>query len=135
MTVEKSFKYLWLKTVVDVDLMSHCAKCLIGEYNDNISNTTEPIEDLKLDNEIHYLCGVSEPYNWNNNFHLAFMPSKGDVITLEDKGISIAIVNAKIIPISESYIDYDHKKAKFKSYHTCRNWQFAHWFNQYHKQS
>ena len=33
MTVTSTFKYLWLKTVTDVDLSQHCAKCLIGEYD------------------------------------------------------------------------------------------------------
>lgn len=46
MTVTSTFKYLWLKTVTDVDLSQHCAKCLIGEYDTRINNRITEAADI-----------------------------------------------------------------------------------------
>ena len=77
--VEKPFMYIWLKNVHNVKLNYHCAKCLIGNYHPKINKKTKSIKDLVLDNDIWYLCGVSLPYNWNNNFHLAFLSVIPDI--------------------------------------------------------
>lgn len=130
LTVSNPYKYLWLKKVEDVNLMEHCAKSLIGPYDDRVNSKTTFLLDAPLDDAVYYLCGVSLPYDWNGNFHLAFMPSAGDTIEYSFNGISIVISDAKRLPISDSFIDKSHPKTKFKSYSTCRNWQFAHWFNQ-----
>lgn len=75
--VKNNFMYIWLKSVDDVDLTKHCAKCLIGEYNESINKHTRVNNNIQLDNEkIYYLCGVSKPYVWDNNFHLAFKKKK-----------------------------------------------------------
>lgn len=131
MNVTKPFNYLWLKTVESVDLNVHCAKCLVGSYYSNISNKEGTLENLQLENKIHYLCGVARPWNWNNNFHLAFMPSVGDTVRYSSNGIEIEIEDAIALPISEEFIDYGHSKAHLKSYYTCRNWQFANYLNQH----
>lgn len=125
MNVNGDFNYLWLKSVEDVDLMKHCANCLTGDFVKEIKASTKHLENFPLDNKIYYLCGVARPWNWNDNFHLAFMPSPGNVLIFEDKGITITIHDAKALPINTASINHDHPKAKFKTYHTCRNWQFA----------
>ena len=132
LTITKPFKYLWLKSVLDVDLNQHCAKCLIGSYNPNIKADTN-IENLEISNEIHYLCGVSYPFNWYKNFHLAFKYSKGDIINYSNNGISVIIEDAVILPISNEYIDPTNIHSKKKTYNTCRNWQFAHYFEKHLK--
>lgn len=129
LTVSNHYKYLWLKKVVDVNLSEHCAKSLIGPYDERISSKTTFLLDAPLEDGVYYLCGVAYPYVWENNFHLAFMTSEGDTIEYSFNGISITISDAKMLPISESSINKMHPKSKFKSYNTCRNWQFAHWFN------
>lgn len=129
MNVTRGFNYLWLKSVEDIDLMSHCANCLIGEFVKEVKASTKTLENLELDNKIYYLCGVARPWNWNDNFHLAFMYSPGNVLTFEDKGIKITIQDAVILPINSDSINADHPKSKFKTYHTCRNWQFANFLN------
>ena len=36
LTINANFRYLWLKTVRDVDLTQHCARSLVGEYDKRI---------------------------------------------------------------------------------------------------
>lgn len=127
MTVTSTFKYLWLKTVTDVDLSQHCAKCLIGEYDTRINNRIAEAADIPLSNSVYYLCGVAYPYNWSKNFHLAFRPCEGNVLTYQSNGISITIEDAIELPIDPRF--NHHPKMIYKSYSTCRNWQFANWFN------
>lgn len=129
MQISANFRYLWLKTVKDVDLSQHCAKCLIGEYDSRISPSKSSLHGIELADEVYYLCGVSSPYNWEKNFHLAFMPAAGSSIHYESNGITIDIEGAVQLPISEKYVDVHHPKAHLKAYRTCRNYQFAHWFS------
>lgn len=126
--VENEFKYLWLKTVEDVDLSVHCARCLKGKYDSRIRPFKGILEDLELDDKIYYLCGVSQPYKWSDNFHLAFVPSEGNVVDVNEHGIHIIIENAERINISPDYIDSKNPKSHEYAYKTCRNWQFANMF-------
>jgi len=128
-SVSKPFMYLWLKHITGVNLNVHCAKCLIGEYVDAVNNRITTVNDITIDDGIYYLCGVSKPYVWDNNFHLAFEYSQGEVLDYCNNGIHITIENAKSLPISEKFIDVTNAKAKYKSYYTCRNWQFANYLN------
>lgn len=128
--VEKKFKYIWLKTVKDVDLTHHCAKCLIGDYDSRISKNTKHEINIKLkDDCIYYLCGVSFPYVWKNNFHLAFIHCENSTIELNENGIYIKITGAKELPITTDYIDTNNEYRTKKEFYTCRNWQFANYFD------
>lgn len=127
--ISAEFRYLWLKTVKGVDLTQHCAKCLIGEYDTRINATMKEAADIELQNEVYYLCGVAYPFVWVKNFHLAFMPAEGQNLRYESNGIMIEIEGAAQLPISEDYVDYTYPKAYLKSYRTCRNYQFAHWYS------
>lgn len=126
--VNAPFRYLWLKRVAGVDLSVHCARCLKGQYI-NISPRNPHTTDIPLANGIYYLCGVSMPYNWAKNFHIAFEYSEGSRIEYANNGISVVIENAIELPISESYIDQTDQNAWKKEFRTCRNWQFAHYLN------
>lgn len=128
MKIKNNFKYLWLKTVEDVDLSVHCARCLIGKYDERISNKKTIYNNIELDrNKIYYLCGVTEPFNWNNNFHIAFRYKEGSVINIEENKVELYIENAERIEINEKYIkDF----TKGKQFTTCRNWQFANYYNE-----
>lgn len=127
--VNSLFKYLWLKYVNGVDLNQHCAKCLRGEYSTQIQHTTFRAENIILNEHkanYFYLCGVSMPYRWINNFHLAFKYAKGKTVEVERNGIYIKILHAVEIPITTDSIDViDHPKRFDKHFNTCRNWQFA----------
>lgn len=132
--VNSDFSYLWLKQVFDVDLSQHCAKCLIGPYITEINKNISCLHDFELNEGIFYLCGVSHPFVWKNNFHLAFKYQLGSILDYSMNGITVHICNAIQIPFSIRSIDFTHPKAKFKSYYSCRNWQFAHHYNTFLKQ-
>lgn len=125
LTIKRDYKYLWIKHINGVDLSQHCAKCLLGDYDSRISKEKHEYHDLTLpDSKYHYLCGV---LNYYNNLHLAFREKDGEVVRYEDANVAIEIANAELLPISAEYIDWKLPKAGLKSYHTCRNWQFANW--------
>lgn len=127
MSVTKPFMYIWLKNVVGVDLEQHCAKCLVGSYHPGVNKDTRQLTELHLDNGIWYLCGVSKPYNWNNNVHLAFEHKEGSTVEFSLNGITATIKNAVQLPISTEYVDNGHLHSSKREYYTCRNWQFAHY--------
>ncbi len=124
MKVTAPFKYLWLKYVTDVDLSVHCAKCLIGNYSKKIVNNLEYLNNCTLSEHkstYFYLCGVSSPYRWANNFHLAFEYCEGEQIIVKRNGIDIVIDNAKELPIRV----VPQNITQNKDFTMCRNWQFA----------
>lgn len=128
--VSKPFMYLWLKSVDGVDLTKHCAKCLKGEYDNRISNGAKSIEGLGLTHEVYYLCGVSKPYVWKNNFHLAFKKSESvrDCVKVSKNGIEVEIEGAVEIEFSIKDVDEELPQARKAEFRTCRNWQFANLF-------
>ncbi len=127
--VTASFSYIWFKYVTGVNLDVHCAKCLLGEYSTHINNKTLLIQNLVMNEEIspaYYLCGVSKPYKWVNNFHLAFVYSSNSTIVKNENGIEVVILNAKEISITKIDMQNNSSPYRFKpEYNTCRNWQFA----------
>ena len=130
------FRYLWLKYVRGVDLNVHCADCLLGDYSELVSPELGLEEhDLTLDEyqgEIFYLCGVSKPYNWDRNFHLAFRHAPGEKFTCEEHGVSVTIANAQRIDF-ETFDARNKAKGPNRSklvFNTCRNWIFANYAQQ-----
>lgn len=128
--VTGKFKYLWLKYINGIDLTNHCAKCLLGTYSKKISNTTAEAAEITLDESgaiVYYLCGVSMPYNWNKNFHLAFKEKPGSSVKVNYNGIEIELDNAEQILFSMDDINPADPNANKPVFSTCRNWQFAHY--------
>ncbi len=115
-----NFRYFWIKYVKGTDLSKCCAKSLIGEYSKfkyykNIDFTLNEHEFEYL-----YICGVSTPYVYDNNLHIALKYKRGSDVVINEKGVSMTIRNTERIEIKE------HKGHKF-SY--CRNWRFAKMIN------
>lgn len=127
--INASFKYLWLKSVAGVDLSNHCAKCLIGKYDSRVNSTVKEAADILLNEEVYYLCGVSQPFVYEKNFHLAFKRSQGSTLKIERNGVYVVIENAVEIPFTADDIDYSLPQSRKREYYTCRNWQFANKFN------
>lgn len=127
------FKYLWLKSVEDVDLTVHCAKCIIGKYDNRIKPNIGALNNITLENGIYYLCGVAAPFVWEKNFHLAFKYSYGDILEYANNGIAVKILNAKKIDFSSNDIDDSLPQSKLKSFYSCRNWQFANLYKRTYK--
>lgn len=127
LAINAPFRYLWLKQVRGVELGSHCARCLLGEYDKRIRAGMKEGRDIVLpDAPYYYLCGVSMPYRWELNFHLAFQEKEGERLITSRLGISVEIENAAEVPFSQQDINPADRHAGCKSYYTCRNWQFAH---------
>lgn len=127
----KPFRYFWLKKVEGVNLSQHCAKSLIGEYSTEVNASESHFENIELQDGIYYLCGVSMPYKWANNFHLAFQYAEGKTLQYESNGVKVKIENAESLPISPEYIDRTNPNACKKAYCTCRNWQFANYLKKH----
>ena len=127
--INGKFKYLWLKYVTGVNLDVHCAKCLLGQYSTAVKKDADFTPEIVLDEfpaEIFYLCGVSFPYKWENNFHLAFEYAPGESFEVNENNILCTLRNARRIPImTEAMERVNHPRIGNKSYSTCRNWQFA----------
>lgn len=124
----KGFRYLWLKQVTGFNPKVHCARCLNGEYSKDFSPRMPVNSVLSLDyqeNDVLYFCGVSIPYKWENNLHLAGIVSNGEQS-------EVIAYNGDILTINGlKKIDFDDAVAKAKypnlgrEYLTCRNFQFA----------
>ena len=133
MKIDKPFKYLWLKYITGIDVSVHCAKTFKGEYSKKVNK--EPLqENISLDEvdlskcryQFYYLCGVSTPYVYQSNVHVAFMYKEGSTVHLNQNGIEIKIKDACQLNITPEDIDKAMKESRLKTYYTCRNWQFAH---------
>lgn len=128
MKTKRNWMYLWGKYVNGVDLENHCAKCLLGKYSKKINKDTKEVKNLVLDegsSKIFYLCGVTKPYVWEDNFHLALRYKEGCNIKINKKSIYLELENAEELPIDFDINNCEHEKKTKKEYSTCRNWQFA----------
>lgn len=120
------FRYLWAKYVTGINLNVHCARCLLGDYSKKVAPDKCIINAVfdEHQSKYYYICGVSTPYVWANNFHVAFEFCPNNILDYDDGNTHIVIENAKQIPIiAQSY--RDTKVYNNKSFTTCRNWQFA----------
>jgi hypothetical protein len=130
----KGFRYFWLKRVHGFDPSQHCARCLKGHYIDAVSATMPTNRRIHIEadpGEVLYLCGVSAPYVWDRNFHLALIVEHGArVRTTAYTGDEIEIDGA-------DFLEFDDHAArrlfpeKGEAFLTCRNFQFgAHHFRE-----
>lgn len=131
-SVTARYKFIWLKSIDALDLSKHCAAGLVGEtyttgtMRSRIINKSDTHLTLRSRNGLYYLCGVSEPYVWKNNFHLPFKYAENRTILHESNGIAVDILNAERIEL----IEVDRERCRFpgknfREFYTCRNWQFA----------
>ena len=83
---------------------------------------------LASNNEYFYLCGVVYPWSWKDNFHCAFRKKEGAEFTYKFRNTEVYVINAEQIEIADTWINYGLSVARNRLYNTCRNWQFANWF-------
>lgn len=115
---KSNWQYFWTKTIKGVDLENHCANTFIGKYlnGDNIYTEEKNV----------YICGVSKPFNYNKNLHVALKENIGHTETINEKGVTITIYDAirvgiKPLNAGESFNSNRNKK----SFYSCRNWQYG----------
>jgi len=129
LTINANFRYLWLKYVTGYNLNVHCARSLKGEYSKRIGADLVGATSIQLDEfpaDILYLCGVTTPYKWENNFHLAMRAEPDKSFEIDEHGIKMTVINAIPLPIETGSMEHvGHAKLSNKAYSTCRNWQFA----------
>ena len=123
----QGFRYLWLKTVEGFNPKVHCARCLKGTYSKKFSPRmipNAPIPEEYPEGMLLYFCGVSSPYRWNNNLHLAGRVTPGAIAEVEtyngDKLIvtGLEAITIKPEPAAELYPSLG------KEFLTCRNFPF-----------
>ena len=128
------FRYWWLKRVLGFNSAVHCAKCLIGDYEPTMSPTLDTNTNMELDGylegDVVYLCGVSSPYRWERNFHLAGVVKRGEIAVGElYTGDVVRLFGVRAVEF-----DGDRAAELFgkrgPEFLTCRNFQFgAHFFS------
>jgi len=124
----KGFNYLWAKKIEGFDPSVHCAKCLLGKYSRQFSPQMQSniwIESDYKVGDILYFCGVSTPYKWSNNLHIAGIVSKGSIFQM------VTYTGDRIVLRNFERLEFDEAIATNK-YHalgdrflTCRNFQFG----------
>lgn len=130
----KGFRYFWLKRVTGFDSALHCARCLKGHYVSEVGTGMPVNEQVQIEadpGDVLYLCGVSAPYRWERNFHLALRVEPGAAVrTGCYTGDVVSILGA-------DYISFDDREARRRfpnlseAYLSCRNFQFgAHHFRE-----
>ncbi len=127
--VLRGWRHLWCKKVVGFDTANHCARCLIGTWENRFGLKAPINETVRLtgykDGDLLYFCGVAAPWNWANNAHLAGRVTKGASSSIElHTGDRLTVEGLQQIAI-----DPEPAKLRFpdrdRSFLTCRNFQFA----------
>lgn len=131
LVIKQKCSFFWLKGIKRVRIDKCCAKCFIGEdfnevyeqtkYRDEavVTVNIEPNPDVKA----YYLCGLSRGFKYENNTHVAFVPSEGDMLQLDNERISLKIIDAREIRFQD-YKPYPEGEYT-NDQRTCRNWIFA----------
>lgn len=115
------FRYFWLKHVTGFDLAQHCARCLIGRYDRQVTKDMPLNEVVVLESPLVYLCGVSPRYP--TNFHAAVEHAPGESFDLPTyNGLTVRFTNGRRLPIPALARGYGGLTA---AYTDCRNFQFA----------
>lgn len=127
----QGWSYLWCKEVRGFNPAVHCAKCLIGKYENRFGQKSPVNEDIDLDGyepgAILYFCGVSRPYRWMNNAHLAVRVTgdAADVVTIGFyTGDALTVYGAQGIPFNDTSARAQYGD-RSSAYLTCRNFQFG----------
>jgi hypothetical protein len=122
------FGGFWGKTVEGFDDSVHCINCLIGHKIKEVNKhmrTNVPLEIMVHEGEAFYLCGVTYPYEWPLNLHLAVIAEEGAMAEKKmSNGDTAIIYGGRELPIDERFA-LEYYKDKGRLFYTCRNFQFG----------
>lgn len=133
--VKRYHEFFWLRDIQAVDIYKCCAQCFIGSKDNRVYYGTLHRNTAFIDIEVrenpkavaYYLCGLSAGFNWSENTHVAFVPSEGETVYIDNANIKLEITDAKRIDFS-NYVPnppgYFTQRQR-----TCRNWIFANYIN------
>jgi hypothetical protein len=125
----RGWRYLWLKTVKGFNPNFHCARCLVGKFDERFGLKAPINEDVNLsgypEGLLLYFCGVAQPSNWANNAHLSGKVKKGAVSRIELYTRDVLDVHGlESISIDKAAAQEQFPKLGAE-YLTCRNFQFG----------
>ena len=135
--IKEPCEFFWLRRIDGVDISQCCMKCFPGESDQRVYAASkkaptvielEVIEGNSFCSPIaYYLCGLAKNWEYAKNTHIAFNPSCGDTVEVENTQIKLIITDAKQI----HFIDYVPKPAGSYTHkqRSCRNWIFANYVN------
>lgn len=135
-TRRAEYSSIWLKYVNGVNLSTHCIESLVGGRQKPLDRhqLTERLELTQHRQPLAwYLCGVTYPYRWTENAHLAFEYVPGATWEGEATVPGLLVKLENCLPIEGWGPDSVPEGAEFsqdRQYATCRNWQFAWWLRQ-----
>jgi hypothetical protein len=126
--LSRDFRYFWMKTVRAFNPAHHCARCLVGDYVKQVGlgmRLNEPVEIAGQPGDLFYLCGVSKPYRWANNFHLALRVTPGAQARSElFLGGAVVADGFEAVPFAAAAAA-EQFPGLGAAYLTCRNFQFG----------
>lgn len=131
--LKKECEFFWLREIEGVDISQCCMKCFFGTNDKRVyakSRNAPTVIDIEIYPSIslfqplaYYLCGLSKHFNYSKNTHVAFNPSPGDTVNVDNDEIKLTITDAKRIDF-EKY--RPNPEGVFTNrQRTCRNWIFA----------
>lgn len=126
-----TYSSIWLKYVRAVDLTVRCINCLVGDRATiqlRAERQSIPLNEYTTP-LAWYLCGVSSPYRWSANAHLAFEPAPGEHWhgPALVPGLTVTLLHARpITGWGEHSIPADSPCRWNHDFRMCRNYQFAH---------
>lgn len=129
--VKRYHNFFWLRKIKSCRIDACCIGCFKADKDSRVYNKTKYKKYALLDIEVeeskgilaYYLCGISAGSKYENNTHVAFIPSPGNTIRINNKQIGLVITDAKEIPFQKYRPnppgEYTEEQRK------CRNWIFA----------
>lgn len=133
--VKRYHEFFWLRSIRAVNIYRCCAECFIGRRYSEVYHGTKYKANVEIDMEIekdpkaqaYYLCGLSAGFNWYENTHIAFVPTLGETVEVDNKNIHLTIMDARRV----EFADYKPNPIGFftQKQRTCRNWIFANYLN------
>jgi len=125
--VKVAVKFSWLKYVTGSNIKEHCAKSLVGTYEQRINRWGQPnCAGLVLpESPFYYFCCVTNQYK--TNVHVAWREAKGKTMVVENELVRMVVEDAEQLPIDNRSIYRELHVSQDWHYSTCRNWWFASW--------
>ena len=129
--VKRYFNFFWLRAIRGVRIDECCIKCFDAVRDNRVYRATRCRPYALVDLEIkevpkaiaYYLCGISGGSVWENNVHVAFVPTPGERVEINNEKIGLIIRDARRIPFN----DYQPNPPGYftPEQRRCRNWIFA----------